>query len=156
MADGTAAITTGIFALSGAIGGAGLSMLGAFLIARRNDKRQDHQELRRERIRVYARFLQEIAAADTSAEFLYVVMTNNTGDQMDKAWSQAAFAVERSVHAFAELQLFAGPKVLEASRALVDLVQENYQAKGAKREGVSIDDAHKEATRQMQLELGLL
>lgn len=156
MADGATAITTGLFTLAGALGGATLSMLGALLIARRNDRRHDHQELRRERIRVYARFLQEVSAADTSSEFLYVVVRNNSGDQMDKAWSQAASAVERVVHAYAEVQLFAGQKVLDAGQALVTLVQENYQARGHNREGVTITDAHREATRQMQAEIGLL
>jgi hypothetical protein len=156
MADGATAITTGIFTLAGALGGASLSTLSAVLIVRRNEKRQDLQELRRERIRIYGSFLQVISALETSAEYLSSVLRRSAHGELDKAWSAASASSDRAMHAFSELELFAGAKVQEEARKLLALAQNNYKSKGQGGDGVRMVEARAATATAMQAELGIV
>jgi hypothetical protein len=156
MADSATAITTGIFTLAGALGGASLSTLSAVLIVRRNEKRQDLQELRRERIRIYGSYLQAISALETSTEYLSSVLRRNAIAELDKAWSGASASSDRATHSLSELELFAGAKVREEARNLFALAQENYRLKGQGGEGIRLSDTREAAATAMQSELGIV
>jgi hypothetical protein len=152
----TAIVTTGIFTLAGVLGGATLSRISALRMARQNAERQEVQELRPERIRTYASFLQATAVLETRADHLSRALRLEATADLEEARAAASSSSDRALHALSELELFAGDQVLAKARTLSRLVQKNYRLMCEGRERlVSTAGARSATTAAMQVELGI-
>ncbi len=156
LAAQSAAVTTGIFSLIGALGGVLITATTGIILSSRNAKRQDAQELRRERRSSYSGFLEKIAAMDTAADYLVEAIQRNSPEEIGRAWDQAGGAFDRMRWATQEVKLLAGPVVTEAAARVSEELSRKYAAIG---QGVMKSPPTHESRQQvitaMRRELGI-
>ncbi|WP_155127373.1 hypothetical protein [[Actinomadura] parvosata] len=123
-------LLTGVFSLVGAFGGILLSTLTALYMVSVTSKIQDRRELRTVRRASYARFLEAVAALESTSVYLGDVIRREASGELGKAWDLAGAANERLKLAETEVELVADAVVREAAIALADASRQRYESLG--------------------------